>query len=122
MDLDDFYNADPRRGRSPEVRFGGDWLDESGYAYAVSWLEYTGELYAVRQVEQPGGPPPFADPWVHVLPRRDDVETEVFVLLVEPSRQRVDALLMGWADLQGRPGGFEELVARLDEAGYPPPW
>ena len=122
MDLDEFYNGDPRRGGSPEVRFGGHWLDESGYAYAVSWLEETGELYAVRQVAQPDELPPFANPWARVLPRRDDVETEVFVLLVEPSRPRVDTLLIGWADLQGQPGGFEELVARLDKAGYPPPW
>ena len=122
MDLDDFYNGDPRRGRSPEVRFGGHWLDASGYAYAISWVEDTGELYAVRPVEQADGPPPVVDPWAHVLPRRYHVETEVFVLLVEPSRQRVDTVLTGWADAQGEPGGFEELVARLDEAGYPPPW
>jgi hypothetical protein len=122
MDLDDFYDGDRRRGRSPEVGFGGHWLDESGYAYAVGWLEHTGELYAVRRAVQPGGPPPFADPWAGVMLRRDDVDTEVFVLLVEPSRPRVDSLLIGWADLQARPGGFEELVARLDAAGYPPPW
>jgi hypothetical protein len=101
MDLDDFYSNDPRRGRSPEVRFGGHWLDASGYAYAIGWLEQTGELFAVRHLARPGpGLPPFADPWVHVLPRRVDVETELFVLLVEPSRPRVDALLDGWADMQ----------------------
>jgi hypothetical protein len=127
MDLDDFYDGDPRRGRSPEVRFGGHWLDASGYAYAVGWLEHTGELYAVRYVAHSEGLHPLANPlvnpWIHVLPRRDHhVETEVFVLLVEPSRSRVDALLNGWPDLQGQPEGFEGLVGRLDEAGYPPPW
>lgn len=122
MDLADFYDGDSRRGGSPDVRFGGDWIDESGYAYAIGWLENTGELYAVRQVETSGGPPPYADPWAHVLPRRHEVETEVFVLLVEPSRQRIDALLSGWVDMQGEPGSFEKLVGRLDGAGYPPPW
>ena len=122
MDLAEFYDGDARRGRSPDVRFGGHWLDDSGYVYSIGWLEDTGEVYAVRQVVTAGGPPPLLDPWVRVLPRRPDVETEVFVLLVEPSRHRVDTLLDGWADQQGRPGGFEGLIARLDEAGYPPPW
>lgn len=122
MDVDDFYNGDPRRGRSPDVRFGGHWLDASGYAYTIGWLEHTGELYAVRHVAHGDALPRFANPWVLMLPGRYDVETEVFVLLVEPSRRRVDDLLNGWADHQGRPEGFEELVARLHEAGYPPPW
>ena len=122
MDLDEFYNGDPRRGRSPEVRFGGHWLDGSGYAYAIGWLEDTGELVAVRHVSHSVGLPPMVDPWIRVLPRRDHLEMELFVLLVEPSRSRVDQWLKGWADLQGQPEGFEELIARLDEAGYPPPW
>lgn len=122
MDLDEFYGGDPRRGRSPDVRFGGHWLDASGYAYAIGWLEDTGELYAVRYVAHSVGLPPLIDPWIRVLPRRDHVETDVFVLLVEPSRRRVDALLNEWADWQGRPEGFEELVGRLDAGGYPPPW
>jgi hypothetical protein len=122
VDLDDFYAGDPRRGASPEVRFGGAWLDDSGYSYAVVWVENTGELYTLRQVQWAGGPPPCADPWIHMLPRRDKVEAEVFVLLTEPSRQRIDSLLDGWADLQRQPGGFEALVSRLDKAGYPPPW
>ena len=122
MDLDEFYNGDPRRGRSPEVRFGGHWLDASGYAYAIGWLEDTGELVAVRHVAWPGRLPPIVDPSIRMLPRRDQIEIELFLLLVEPSRRRVDDLLKGWADLQGSPEGFEELVARLEKAGYPPPW
>ena len=123
MDLDEFYDGDPRRGESPEVRFGAHWLDESEYAYALAWLEQTGELFAVRHVAQPEGLPPLVDPWVRFRPpRQDRIESEVFVLLVERSRKRVDTLLEGWADQQGKPGGFEELVGRLDLAGYPPPW
>ena len=121
MDVNEFY-SDPRRGRSPQVQFGGAWLDDSGYSYFVVWVEQTGELYAIREVLRTGGPLPIADPWVFVLPRRADVDGEIFVLLTEPSRQRIDSLLEGWVDLQGQPGGFEELIGRLDKAGYPPPW
>ena len=122
MDVDEFYTTDPRRGTSPEVRFGGAWLDDAGYGYAVVWVEDTGELYALRHVKYPHRRPPIPDPWIWVLPRGADVEAELFVLLTEPTRARIDSLLAGWPDLQGQPGGFEELLSRLDKAGYPPPW
>jgi hypothetical protein len=92
------------------------------------WVEQTGELYAIREVVRGGDVPlaalpmALANPWVFILPRRVDIEAEIFVLLTETSRERVDGLLEGWADLQGEPGGFEELIGRLDKAGYPPPW
>jgi hypothetical protein len=122
VDVDEFF-SDPRRGRSPQVHFGGAWLDDSGYSYSIVWVEQTGELYAIREVLRTGGPLlPLANPWILAMPRRADVEAEIFVLLTEPSRQGVDGLLDGWADLQGEPGGFEELIGRLDKAGYPPPW
>jgi hypothetical protein len=121
VDVDDFYAADPARGASPEVRFGGAWLDEAGYGYAVGWVEDTGEVYALRHVLI-DRLPPIVHPWVGLLPGGAEVEAEVFVLLTEPTRRRIDSLLHGWSDLQGRPGGFEELLRRLDKAGYPPPW
>ena len=123
MDVNEFY-SDPRRATSPQVQFGGAWLDDSGYSYFVVWVEQTGELYAIREVLRGGEPSPLAlaYPWMIVLTRRADVEAEIFVLLTEPSRQRIDSLLDGWADLQGQAGGFEELMGRLDKAGYPPPW
>jgi len=127
VDVNEFY-SDPRRGRSPQVQFGGAWLDDSGYSYFVVWVEQTGELYTIREVLRGGGlplaalPVALASPWVLALPRRVDVEAEIFVLLTEPSRSRIDSLLEGWPELQGQPGGFEELMGRLDKAGYPPPW
>jgi hypothetical protein len=125
VDVNEFY-SDSRRGRSPQVQFGGAWLDGAGYSYFVVWVERTGELYAIREVLRGEAPLlpiiALANPWVLALPRRVDVEAEIFVLLTEASRPRIDSLLDGWADLQGQPGGFEELVGRLDKAGYPPPW
>lgn len=47
MDLNDFYDADPRRRSSEELEFGSDW-DEGGARTQVSWIETTGELYAMR--------------------------------------------------------------------------
>jgi hypothetical protein len=47
VDLNDFYDADPRRRASEELEFGSDW-DEDGARTQVSWIEATGELYAMR--------------------------------------------------------------------------
>ncbi len=47
MDLNDFYDTDPRRRASEELEFGSDW-DEGGARTQVSWIEATGELYAMR--------------------------------------------------------------------------
>jgi hypothetical protein len=47
VDLEQFYEADPRRRHSEELEFGTDW-DEAGARTQVSWVEATGELYAMR--------------------------------------------------------------------------
>ena len=52
----------------------------------------------------------------------DWLDEEVFVVLTERDRGRIDTLLAGWDALQGQPGGFEELMARLEKQGFPLPW
>jgi len=47
VDLEQFYDADPRRRSSEELEFGNDWLD-NGARTQVSWVETTGEIYAMR--------------------------------------------------------------------------
>jgi hypothetical protein len=47
VDLNDFYDGDPRRRASEELEFGSDW-DEGGARTQVSWLAATGEIYAMR--------------------------------------------------------------------------
>jgi hypothetical protein len=47
VDLEQFYDADPRRRHSEELEFGSDWY-EGGERTEVSWIAATGELYAMR--------------------------------------------------------------------------
>ena len=47
MDIEEFYDADPRRRASDEVRFGDEWTDADGGRYEVLWVADTGEVYAM---------------------------------------------------------------------------
>jgi hypothetical protein len=49
VDLEQFYNEDPRRRNSEELEFGRDWTDEENNRCEISWVKDTGELYAMRE-------------------------------------------------------------------------
>jgi hypothetical protein len=92
VDLEDFYNADPRRRHSEELEFGTDW-SEGGARTQVSWVEATGELYAMRD--------PLGRLWSDVIgdTRASPVSDEqltVEVLGVVSGRDRVAAVMSGW--------------------------
>jgi hypothetical protein len=92
VDLEQFYDADPRRRKSEELEFGTDWQD-GGARTEVSWVEATGELYAMR------------DPLGHLEAQLLGAETVdpvadedlgVQVLGVIQGRQTVEAVMSGW--------------------------
>ncbi len=92
MDLEQFYEADPRRRHSEELEFGEDW-QERGARTEVSWVEATGELYAMR------------DPLGHLETQLFGAETVdpvanedlgVQVLGVIRGRENVEAVMSGW--------------------------
>jgi hypothetical protein len=92
VDLEDFYNADPRRRHSEELEFGTDWT-EGGARTQVSWVEVTGELYAMR--DPLGGL--WSDPIGDVRPTPvTDEQLTVEVLGVVSGRERVAAVMSGW--------------------------
>ena len=43
MDIEEFYDHDPRRQSSDEVEFGREW-SENGLRFEVAWIVDTGEL------------------------------------------------------------------------------
>ena len=51
MDIEQFYEEDPRRRASDESEFGRDWHDGDGVRYEISWVRDTGELYAMSEPE-----------------------------------------------------------------------
>jgi hypothetical protein len=92
VDLEAFYDADPRRRHSEELEFGNDWMDK-GARTQVSWVEDTGELYAMRD--------PLGGLVSDVIGdmRATSVEEEqltVEVLGVVNGREAIGAVMSGW--------------------------
>src|SRR4051794_29487335 len=55
MDIDQFYEQDPRRQTSDEVEFGREW-SEHGLQFEVAWVADTGEVYGPRRCRLPTRP------------------------------------------------------------------
>jgi hypothetical protein len=49
VDIEQFYEEDPRRRASDESEFGHDWHDADGVRYEISWVADTGELYSMSE-------------------------------------------------------------------------
>jgi len=121
MDIDQFYDEDPRRRHSEEVVFGDQWIDDDGDRWRIGWIRDTGELWAMFEpAEIPVSFVPPAGPQWWPPVKGHDVTT--FVLATISDEARVRELVGDWQSQQNEVDGFEQLASRLDEAGYPPPW
>ena len=96
MDIDEFYDADPRRRASDEVEFGSDWHDADQVRFELSWVVDTGEIYAMRMPMEPiDYDPVFGSSMVEPL----DADTvTVEVLGVFADRDEVESRLSGWQE------------------------
>ena len=97
MNIEEFYDADPRRRASPEVEFGREWRDAQGMRYEISWVADTGEVYAMRQPMEPIDViPAFGTEVVEPL----DVDTvTVEILATIPDREDLERRLARWPDV-----------------------
>lgn len=93
MDIEGFYDADPRRRSSEEVAFGRDWTDADGVRWEVNWVADTGEIYAMREPMEPLEVDPIGDAFVPDMPME---LVTVDVLGVIEGRGAVDSALDGW--------------------------
>ena len=48
MDIEEFYDQDPRRQASDEIEFGREWF-ENGSRFEVAWIADTGEVYVMAE-------------------------------------------------------------------------
>jgi hypothetical protein len=97
LSLGAFYSSDPARRGSRERDVGLFWRSRSGPSFRAAWVRDTGELYLFQHAlgGRGGGS-------VHLLaPRLDEAELE----------RRLD----GWADVCGREGSLEWLLARVQD-------
>ena len=110
MDIEEFYDQDPRRRASEELQFGRDWHDAHGRRYELNWVEDTGELY----VMQDDPPMVWADPFGDVvsMPVEPD-DLGVRVLAVVADRAKVEELLDGWEPAMAASDSVSWLTDRL---------
>jgi hypothetical protein len=98
MDIEQFYDAEPRRRASDEVPFGREWTEGPMY-FEVSWVADTGELYAMAE--------PFS---------RRGVSTEsvtVEILAVVEARAAIDEAMAGWQDAMSGADSLAWVRARV---------
>jgi hypothetical protein len=98
VDLEQFYNEDPRRRHSEELEFGREWTTHGGRC-EVSWIEATGEVYAMVE--------PTAQYWADGLGGTHKGAMETSDLVVEligvvPGRPAIESVMSGWE--QAMPG------------------
>jgi hypothetical protein len=91
MDIEEFYDQDPRRRASEEIEFGREW-SEDDRRFEVSWVADTGELYVM------------AEPY-----SRHEIATEsvtVEVLGVINGRDAINSTLAGWREAMAKPNSL----------------
>jgi hypothetical protein len=114
MDIEQFYDADPRRRESEEVEFGREWSDANGMRTELSWVADTGEVYAMAEPSEPVFMDPVGDTRVPDLPTE---LVTVDILGVIPDRARVDELLAGWESEMDKPNSIQWVRDRITTAG-----
>jgi hypothetical protein len=107
MDIEEFYDQDPRRQASDEVEFGREWY-ENDLRFEVAWVADTGEVYAMAEPS----------------PSRRGISTQsvtVEVLAVLQQRDAVESALTGWQDAMSQPDSLAWVRARVGGGADPRP-
>jgi hypothetical protein len=117
MDIEEFYDADPRRRQSPEIELGTEWRDKGGVRYELNWVEDTGELYVMREP----APHEWEDPFggIHV-DTSDSAPTDgmtVGIVAHIATRSQLEEILSGWEERMSEPDSTAWLEDRLRSAG-----
>jgi hypothetical protein len=116
MDIEEFYDGDPRRRPSGEIELGTDWHDAQGTRYEVNWVEDTGELYVMREPAPHVREDPFGG--LHFSMRAaEEGKMTVHVVAQIATLDELHKILDGWAGAMAGDGGAEWLASRLRAAG-----
>jgi hypothetical protein len=98
MDIEEFYDQDPRRRASDEIEFGREW-SEGERRFEVSWVADTGEVYVM------------AEPY-----SRREISTEsvtVEILGVVKGRDAINSVLAGWQEAMAKPNSLAWVRERV---------
>jgi len=117
VNIEEFYDADPRRRPSTEVELGTEWRDTLGVRYEISWIADTGELYSMREPVAPEREDPFGGLHVRTGPSAPVAGMTVAVLASIATREQLEQVLDGWEEEMDRPNSVAWLAGRLRESG-----
>ena len=98
MDIEEFYDQDPRRRASDEIEFGREW-SENELRFEVSWIADTGEVYVM------------AEPY-----SRREISTEsvtIEVLAVIEGQDAINSVLAGWRETMAKPNSLAWVRERV---------
>jgi hypothetical protein len=117
MNIEEFYDADPRRRPSAEIEMGSEWLDAHGVRYELNYVEDTGEVYVMQEPI----PREWSDPFggIHVEGLSDAQEGTMAVRVVAhvDSVDSLHRILDGWEQAMAGENSVEWLAQRLRAAG-----
>jgi hypothetical protein len=116
MDIDEFYEGDPRRRPSAELELGTEWLDADNVRHELNYVEDTGELYVLREPAPHVAEDPFGGLYPSTSPDYDKKMT-VHVIARIPTKDDVHRILEGWQEAMQRPDAADWLSERLRAAG-----
>jgi hypothetical protein len=116
MDIDEFYEGDPRRRASAELELGTEWKDADGVNHELNYVEDTGELYVLREPAPHISEDPFGGMHVSAPPGYDNKMT-VHVIANIATKDDLHRILDGWQEAMTREGGAQWLGDRLRGAG-----
>jgi hypothetical protein len=116
VDIDEFYESDPRRRPSAELELGTQWKDKDGVNHELNYVEDTGELYVLREPAPHVSEDPFGGLHISTDPGFDSKITVHIVAKID-SVDRLHEILEGWQEAMSRDDGAEWLGQRLRSAG-----
>jgi hypothetical protein len=117
MDIEQFYDADPRRRPSTELELGTEWRDAQGVRYELNWIADTGELYTLREPVPPEWEDPFGGIHIRTGDKAPTDGMTVAVVATISTQDQVERLLHGWERTIDEPNSVSWLVSRLRESG-----
>ena len=116
VDIEEFYDADPRRRPSAELELGSEWKDKHGVNHELNYVEDTGELYVLREPAPHVSEDPFGGLHVSTQPGYENKLT-VHIIAKIDSVERLHQILDGWPEAMPRDDGADWLGERLRSAG-----
>ncbi len=117
MDIEEFYDADPRRRESAEIELGNEWTDATGLAYELNYIEDTGELYVMQE---PPSSREWEDPFggLH-FPDEPNLVLQIGARVVAKidSVNLLHQILDGWQKAMNEERSIDWVAERLRVAG-----